>query len=96
VRPARARGSTILSRDHDRRGVAAGVLHGIGAGPVFYFSLMVAAPLGQLDVFYSAPPAVTGFYLLDAVIAGFRNLPFRLQPVGPACDGDLRWRRSRA
>src|SRR5207237_8560040 len=27
------------------------------------------APLGRLDVFYSAPPAVTGFYLIDALIA---------------------------
>ncbi len=27
------------------------------------------APLGRLDVFYSAPPAVTGFYLIDAPIA---------------------------
>jgi len=27
------------------------------------------APLGRLDVFYSAPPSVTGFYLIDALIA---------------------------
>ena len=27
------------------------------------------APLGRLDVFYSAPPTVTGFYLIDALIA---------------------------
>ncbi len=27
------------------------------------------APLGRLDVFYSAPPTVTGFYLIDTLIA---------------------------
>ena len=37
---------------------------------VFYFQLgWSPAPLGRLDVFYSAPPAVTGFYLIDALIA---------------------------
>ena len=37
---------------------------------VFYFLLGWApAPLGRLDVFYSAPPAVTGFYLIDTLIA---------------------------
>lgn len=37
---------------------------------VFYYRLGVApAPLGRLDVFYSAPPAVTGFYLIDSLIA---------------------------
>jgi peptide/nickel transport system permease protein len=37
---------------------------------VFYYLLGVApAPLGRLDVFYSAPPQVTGFYLIDSVIA---------------------------
>src|ERR1700753_1569431 len=37
---------------------------------IFYFSLgWSPAPLGRLDVFYSAPPAVTGFYLIDALIA---------------------------
>src|SRR5512146_1771593 len=37
---------------------------------VFYFRLgWSPAPLGRLDVFYSAPPAVTGFYLIDALIA---------------------------
>jgi ABC-type dipeptide/oligopeptide/nickel transport system permease component len=37
---------------------------------IFYFKLgWSPAPLGRLDVFYSAPPAVTGFYLLDALIA---------------------------
>ena len=38
---------------------------------VFYFRLgWSPAPLGRLDVFYSAPPTVTGFYLIDTLIAG--------------------------
>jgi ABC-type dipeptide/oligopeptide/nickel transport system permease component len=38
---------------------------------VFYFVLgWSPAPLGRLDVFYSAPPTVTGFYLVDSLIAG--------------------------
>src|SRR5207237_174325 len=38
---------------------------------VFYFRLgWSPAPLGRLDVFYSAPNAVTGFYLIDTLIAG--------------------------
>jgi peptide/nickel transport system permease protein len=37
---------------------------------VFYYLLGVApAPLGRLDVFFSAPPHVTGFYLVDSLIA---------------------------
>ena len=37
----------------------------------FYFVLGWApAPLGRLDSFASAPPAVTGFYLLDSLLAG--------------------------
>jgi peptide/nickel transport system permease protein len=37
---------------------------------VFYFLLgWSPAPLGRLDVFYSAPPTVTGFYLVDTLIA---------------------------
>src|SRR3984885_860580 len=37
---------------------------------VFYFKLGWApAPLGRLDVFYDAPPQVTGFYLIDSLIA---------------------------
>jgi peptide/nickel transport system permease protein len=44
---------------------------------VFYYLLGWApAPLGRLDVFYSAPPQITGFYLIDSLIArdfeGFR------------------------
>ena len=37
---------------------------------VFYFRLgWSPAPLGRLDVFYSAPPTMTGFYLIDTLIA---------------------------
>src|SRR6202167_2548099 len=38
---------------------------------VFYYQLGWApAPLGRLDVYFSAPPEVTGFYLIDSLIAG--------------------------
>ena len=38
---------------------------------VFYFKLgWSPAPLGRLDVFYSVPPRVTGFYLIDSLLAG--------------------------
>jgi len=38
---------------------------------VFYYILGWApAPLGRLDVFYLPPPQVTGFYLIDSLIAG--------------------------
>ena len=37
---------------------------------VFYYLLGWApAPLGRLDIFFSAPPRITGFYLIDSVIA---------------------------
>ena len=37
---------------------------------VFYFLLgWSPAPLGRLDVFYSAPPQLTGFYLIDSLLA---------------------------
>jgi len=37
----------------------------------FYYLLGWApAPLGRLDVFYTAPPQVTGFYLIDSLVAG--------------------------
>jgi peptide/nickel transport system permease protein len=37
---------------------------------IFYFQLgWSPAPLGRLDVFYSAPSQVTGFYLIDSLIA---------------------------
>jgi peptide/nickel transport system permease protein len=38
---------------------------------VFYYQLGWApAPLGRLDVFFNPPPQVTGFYLIDSIIAG--------------------------
>jgi dipeptide transport system permease protein len=38
---------------------------------VFYYQLGWApAPLGRLDVFYEPPPQITGFYLIDSLIAG--------------------------
>src|SRR5919201_7071441 len=38
---------------------------------LFYYLLGWApAPLGRLDIFYSPPPQVTGFYLIDSAIAG--------------------------
>ncbi|MDN3563982.1 ABC transporter permease [Paeniroseomonas aquatica] len=38
---------------------------------VFYFLLgWSPAPLGRLDAFASAPPTVTGFYLIDAALIG--------------------------
>jgi dipeptide transport system permease protein len=37
---------------------------------VFYYIVGWApAPLGRLDIFYSPPPQVTGFYLIDSAIA---------------------------
>lgn len=36
----------------------------------FYFIWQISpAPLGRLDVFASAPPAITGFYLVDSLLA---------------------------
>ena len=38
---------------------------------VFYFILGWApSPLGRLDVFASAPPTITGFFLIDSLLAG--------------------------
>jgi ABC-type dipeptide/oligopeptide/nickel transport system permease component len=38
---------------------------------VFYYLLGWApAPLGRLDVFASAPPSITGFYLIDSLVTG--------------------------
>jgi peptide/nickel transport system permease protein len=38
---------------------------------VFYYLLGWApAPIGRLDVFYSAPPTYTGFYLIDSLLSG--------------------------
>lgn len=37
----------------------------------FYFKLgWSPAPLGRLDVFSSPPPSITGFYLIDSLLAG--------------------------
>jgi ABC-type dipeptide/oligopeptide/nickel transport system permease component len=37
---------------------------------VFYYLTGIApAPLGRLDVYFSPPPTVTGFYLIDSLIA---------------------------
>jgi peptide/nickel transport system permease protein len=42
---------------------------------VFYYLLgWSPAPLGRLDVFFSAPPQVTGFYLIDSLLAGDREV----------------------
>jgi peptide/nickel transport system permease protein len=36
---------------------------------VFYYRLGLApAPLGRLDIFYSPPPQITGFYLIDSAL----------------------------
>ena len=44
---------------------------GLLAVYVFYYRLGWApAPLGRLDSFLSPPPAVTGFYLVDSLLAG--------------------------
>ncbi|MEB3209730.1 MAG: ABC transporter permease [Leptolyngbyaceae bacterium] len=38
---------------------------------VFYFRLgLFPAPLGRLDIIYSPPDSVTGFYLIDSLLAG--------------------------
>jgi peptide/nickel transport system permease protein len=37
---------------------------------VFYYLMGIApAPLGRLDIFFSPPPQITGFYLIDSAIA---------------------------
>jgi dipeptide transport system permease protein len=42
---------------------------------VFYYLLGWApAPLGRLDIFYSSPPPVTGFYLIDSALIGDTGL----------------------
>src|ERR1700761_6422580 len=42
---------------------------------VFYYQLGWApAPLGRLDVFFDPPPQVTGFYLIDSLIARNQEL----------------------
>ena len=68
---------------------------------VFYYQLGWApAPLGRLDVFTDAPPQITGFYLIDSLIAGdletFRAAFSQLDPAGADAGASSRWRRSRA
>jgi peptide/nickel transport system permease protein len=42
---------------------------------VFYYLLgWSPAPIGRLDIFFSPPPQVTGFYLIDSLIAGNGSL----------------------
>ena len=74
-----ARGDAARTRciDHTCRVIAtAGVslpvfFTGLILVYVFYYLLGWApAPLGRLDVFFSPPPQVTGFYLIDSLIAG--------------------------
>ncbi len=36
----------------------------------YYLAGWAPAPLGRLDIYYSAPPHWTGFYLIDSLIAG--------------------------
>ena len=54
---------------------------------VFYFLLgWSPAPLGRLDVFFSPPPQVTGFYLIDSLLnrdlaTGFTLCIFSLAPI---------------
>jgi ABC-type dipeptide/oligopeptide/nickel transport system permease component len=36
----------------------------------YYLAGWAPAPLGRLDIFYSPPPHVTGFYLIDSTLAG--------------------------
>jgi peptide/nickel transport system permease protein len=42
---------------------------------VFYYLMGIApAPLGRLDIFFSPPPQITGFYLIDSAIVGDAEL----------------------
>lgn len=44
---------------------------GLGLLYVFYYLLGIApAPMGRLDIMALTPPGVTGFYTIDAIIAG--------------------------
>ena len=61
---------SCLSDHDDSRRILAVFFTGLVLVYVFYFRLgWSPAPLGRLDVFYSAPPTVTGFYLIDTLIA---------------------------
>jgi peptide/nickel transport system permease protein len=37
---------------------------------VYYLAGLAPAPIGRLDAFSTAPPQVTGFYLIDSLVAG--------------------------
>lgn len=37
---------------------------------LYYLFGLAPAPLGRLDIFYSAPDAITGFYTIDALLTG--------------------------
>lgn len=38
---------------------------------IFYYTLgLTPSPVGRLEIFYVTPPTITGFYTIDAVIAG--------------------------
>jgi len=37
---------------------------------LYYLLGWAPAPLGRLDIFFTAPPQVTGFYLIDSALAG--------------------------
>ena len=69
---------------------------------VFYYLLGWApAPLGRLDIFFSPPPQVTGFYLIDSLLAGdWRSCSVRepqaADPAGADARASSRSRRSRA
>ena len=68
---------------------------------VFYYQLgWSPAPIGRLDAFATAPPQITGFYLIDSLLTGnFEDLPLRVRPVdaaGASRSASSRWRRSRA
>ena len=68
---------------------------------VFYYLLGWApAPLGRLDVFYTPPPQVTGFYLIDSLLAArprdFHGAPQRSSSCRRSRSAFSRWRRSPA
>ncbi len=56
-------------------GLAAGAIPDFWVGLLlifflFYIAGIVPAPFGRIDAFVTAPPAVTGFYTIDSLIAG--------------------------
>ena len=63
---------SCLPRGRDRRRLAAGVLHRPAAGLclLFHARLVAGAARAARRVLLSAPPHVTGFYLIDSLLAG--------------------------